>query len=179
MQKLPKPFKPSKAYWSAYGELYGDPVGKIKKEIKTSPRACNAVKCPTELREQINLCNWMDKSRILYFAIPNGGSRHMLEALNLKRSGVKRGVPDICIPVASQGYHGLYIELKRVKGGKISIEQTQWLDNLSYNGYKATVAYGCDHAQQIISEYFGDHDPASFNPLPFSPKIDEASVILG
>ena len=30
----------------------------------------------------------------------------------LKRQGVKAGVPDIMLPAARAGYHGLYIELK-------------------------------------------------------------------
>lgn len=48
----------------------------------------------------------------LLYHIPNGGSRNRLEAANLKRQGVKAGVPDLCLPVASGKYHGLYIELK-------------------------------------------------------------------
>ena len=44
--------------------------------------------------------------------IPNGGKRDKRTAVALKRQGVKAGVPDICLPVARNGYHGLYIELK-------------------------------------------------------------------
>mgnify|MGYP004433785991 CR=1 FL=1 len=33
-------------------------------------------------------------------------------AANLKRQGVKAGVPDLHLPVARGGYNGLYIELK-------------------------------------------------------------------
>ena len=31
----------------------------------------------------------------LLFAVPNGGSRHKIEAANMKRQGVKRGVADV------------------------------------------------------------------------------------
>lgn len=48
----------------------------------------------------------------LIYHIPNGGSRNELEAANLKRQGVKAGVPDLTLPVALNGYHGLYIEMK-------------------------------------------------------------------
>lgn len=49
------------------------------------------------------------------YHIPNGGHRDAAEAAHLKRLGVKAGVPDICLPVARQGLHGLYIELKAGK----------------------------------------------------------------
>ena len=34
----------------------------------------------------------------LLFAVPNGGSRHKVEAANMKRQGVKRGVADVNSP---------------------------------------------------------------------------------
>lgn len=37
--------------------------------------------------------------------IPNGGKRDKRTAVALKRQGVKAGVPDICLPVARNGYH--------------------------------------------------------------------------
>lgn len=41
--------------------------------------------------------------------------RDKATAVALKRQGVKAGVPDICLPVARNGYHGLHIELKAGK----------------------------------------------------------------
>ena len=55
-------------------------------------------------------CGWMEKQHPelkLLFHIPNGGSRNKAEAANLKAQGVKPGVPDLCLPVARCGYHGL------------------------------------------------------------------------
>ena len=43
----------------------------------------------------------------------------------MKRQGVKAGVPDICLPVARNGYHGLYIELKAGKN-KATKNQEKW-----------------------------------------------------
>lgn len=48
----------------------------------------------------------------LLYHIPNGGKRDAKTATILKRQGVKAGVPDLHLPVARGGYHGLYIELK-------------------------------------------------------------------
>lgn len=36
--------------------------------------------------------------------IPNGGSRNSAEAANLKRQGVKAGMPDIFLPVAREAF---------------------------------------------------------------------------
>lgn len=49
------------------------------------------------------------------YHVPNGGKRDAATAVALKRQGVKAGVPDIMLPAARAGYHGLYIELKAGK----------------------------------------------------------------
>lgn len=73
---------------------------------------------PHEGNEQEALFRWAAFVRgrfpeiDLLYHIPNGGSRNRLEAANLKRQGVKSGVPDLCLPVARGKYHGLYIEMK-------------------------------------------------------------------
>lgn len=115
---------------------------------------------PTEAEEQTALFEWatLMEHRIpalkMMFAIPNGGSRHKREAINLKRQGLKPGVPDICLAYPSGGYHGLYIELK-VGKNKPSQVQKQWLSKLSEAGYKAAVCYGFDDAMKTIMDYLG------------------------
>ena len=59
--------------------------------------------------------------------IPNGGKRGKAEAAKLKRMGVKPGVPDLHLPIARGGFHGLYVEMKRLDGGRVSSEQRVWL----------------------------------------------------
>ena len=68
-------------------------------------------------------------------------------------SWVKRGVPDICLPVARRGCHGLYIELKRVKGSHISREQLQWMDALARQGYQCAICKGWEMARDVIVDY--------------------------
>ena len=53
--------------------------------------------------------------------------RDIRTAANLKKEGVKRGVPDICLPVSRGKYHGLYIEMKAGKN-KPSKEQKEWIN---------------------------------------------------
>lgn len=79
----------------------------------------------------------------------------------LPAEGVKAGVPDLCLPVARGQYHGLYIELKRQRGGRTSDHQSEWLDALSAQGYKAALCYGWEQAAGTIIEYLtggGTHD---------------------
>lgn len=100
------------------------------------------------------------------FHIPNGGSRHIAEAGKLKAMGVKRGVPDICLPVqmtvyypnSHKHYSGLFIELKRPealdkKAGSVSKEQQEWLDFLISQGYACHVCYGWMAARDVIVGY--------------------------
>lgn len=88
----------------------------------------------------------------LLYHVPNGGSRNRLEAANLKRQGVKAGVPDLCLPVARGGFHGLYIEMKYGKN-KLSENQKQWLSDLRKQGYAAEVCYGWEQAAEMITKY--------------------------
>jgi hypothetical protein len=92
------------------------------------------------------------------YAVPNGGSRHMLEAVNLKREGVKRGVPDICLAWAAGGYHGLYIEMKRESGGRVSPEQKEWCDRLRAAGYRVEICRGFEAGKAAITNYLGEDD---------------------
>ena len=88
----------------------------------------------------------------LMFHIPNGGSRNKLEAANLKRQGVKAGVPDICLPVPRGKYHGLYIELKYGKN-KVTEKQSWWLKALSKQGYAVKVCYNFDETTKALIQY--------------------------
>lgn len=88
----------------------------------------------------------------LMYHIPNGGKRDARTGYRLKTEGVKAGVPDIFLPVAKQGYYGLYIELK-VGKNKPSKLQNMWLDNLKEQGYQTNVCYGWESAAGVIEEY--------------------------
>lgn len=107
----------------------------------------------TEAQEQVAVVEYCEWRRIPCFHIPNGGHRDVRTAYQLKRQGVKAGVPDLCIPVPSKGYHGLYIEMKRADGGRLSREQEGWLRLLSENGYRAEACHGADEAIALIDAY--------------------------
>ena len=88
----------------------------------------------------------------LLHAIGNGGKRNLIEAVRMKREGVKAGVSDIFLPVARGEFHGLYIELK-VKGGKTSHSQEWWIEETTKQGYLAVVCYGWVEASEVIKRY--------------------------
>lgn len=85
--------------------------------------------------------------------MPNGGYRDYYEGAKLKRMGVKSGVPDLCICLARGGYHGLYIELKRIFGGKLSDTQLVWRDILIKEGYMWREAKGSGECIRIVEDY--------------------------
>lgn len=66
---------------------------------------------------------------------------------------MKSGVPDLCLPVARGANHGLYIELKRQRGGRISEEQVRWIDGLLKQGYAAAICKGWQEAASVIIDY--------------------------
>lgn len=86
-------------------------------------------------------------------AIPNGGDRNKVVAAKLRAEGVKAGVPDIFLPCPRGGFHGLYIEMKRTRGGRVSREQQRWIDGLRAQGYRVEVCAGFDAAKKTIEEY--------------------------
>ena len=71
----------------------------------------------------------------------------------LKRMGVLKGVSDICIPVPTNGYNGVYIELKAGKN-KATKEQIAFIEKVKSNGYFATWVTGADEAIAIIAELY-------------------------
>lgn len=105
---------------------------------------------PSEHYEQVR---FVGKFRIAYpgvriFAIPNGGHRGKLTATKLKNEGVSRGVPDLFIPE-----WGLWIEMKRVKGGRLSPDQKDWIEYLKGCGYTAMVCQGSDDALAQVAQF--------------------------
>ncbi|WP_206458680.1 VRR-NUC domain-containing protein [Anaerovorax sp. IOR16] len=122
------------------------------------PRKSKYPKTQTEGIEQSTLMEWAELSKgkfpelRLLFHIPNGGSRHLIEAANLKKQGVKAGVPDLCLPVPKGEYHGLYIEMK-AKTNTPTKEQKEWIKELTQQGYFATVCWGWMQAAKVITDY--------------------------
>ena len=114
---------------------------------------------PTEHEEQAAVCQWAALVREQYpeldllFAIPNGARVAWTQAKKLRAEGLAAGVPDLMLPVAREGYHGLFIEMKRRRGGNLSPEQKLWGDALRKQGYLVIMAAGADRAITWLEKY--------------------------
>lgn len=113
---------------------------------------------PTEHDEQVALFREMhlrgctDPRWRQAFAIPNGGLRSKKTAARLKAEGVKSGVPDIFLPVSVGIWSGLFIEMKRSKGGRLTDEQREFIDKLDPH-FIVIVAHGAQEAIEKINDY--------------------------
>lgn len=119
---------------------------------------------PSEHAEQCALMDWAQMAygkhpelRWLY-ATPNGGLRHPKVAKQLKDEGAKPGVCDLFLPVPRCGYHGLYIEMKRQKGGRLSPEQKDFIEFVQSHGYRAEVCAGWIVARDVLMDYLNGSD---------------------
>ncbi len=83
----------------------------------------------------------------------NGVKMTKAQAVRAIAQGMKKGVADLFLPVKQGGYGGLYIEMKSAKG-RISIEQSKFLKDVSDNGYAAFVCYSADDAIKRIEDYY-------------------------
>lgn len=153
--------KPPKRYWRAYGMLYGEsqpeqlalaPSGEAPQPKKRAVKP--KVKAPTEQQEQFVAHAWLTKKNVIHHHSPNGGYRNPIEAAKFKRLGTSAGFPDLFIPYPRKGYHGLFIELKRVSGGKLSPEQVKWGEFLQRQGYAWYEAKGFADVEKIVKDYF-------------------------
>lgn len=114
---------------------------------------------PTEYEEQCTIFRlaqlYQKKYPELGFLIGslNGVRLTIGQAMKAKKTGLKKGVPDIFLPVARGCHAGLWVELKRIKGSKILPEQYDWQAFLSEHGYKHVFAYGAEEAWKVIIDY--------------------------
>ena len=99
----------------------------------------------------------------LLFAVPNGGKRSQKtnpktgktwspEATRLKKTGTRSGVADLVLAVGRP--HILLLELK-VKGGKLSDAQKDWLAKAAGQGHTTAVAYDFHAARAAIVNHIG------------------------
>lgn len=114
----------------------------------------------TENQHQMAVIKWSQQASVrqkwpelkLLFHIPNERKCTPLQGKNLQRMGVKRGVPDLCLPVPRGRYHGLYIEMK-TETGRASGDQKWWGEQLSVEGYFWEVCHGWESAARVLEWY--------------------------
>lgn len=104
-----------------------------------------------EAYHQITLARYLDRAGLLWCHVPNGGRRGKREAVELRLSGVKAGVPDVLIFTPAYGApKGCALELKGPKG-TASAEQGEWLAGLARLGWAVVLAYGYEDALEQLT----------------------------
>jgi hypothetical protein len=105
--------------------------------------------------EQREFVSWFRKNYkgIRIIAIPNGGQRNIATAARLKAEGVMRGVPDLYVPAWM-----LWIEMKKINGGRISPEQKDWHNYLQSINQNVIVTAGFEDAKLQIEDFTEEKD---------------------
>ena len=109
-----------------------------------------------EAREQIKLVDYLrlQYPKALFCASAGGMRTGWKVARQMKLMGYVSGHPDIAIYEPKGGYCGLFIEMKRCKGGVVSEEQRNYIASLLARGYFAAVANGFNEAKLVVDNYF-------------------------
>lgn len=124
-----------------------------------------------EFTEQCAFFEWLNyypSIRGVTFAIPNGGSRNLLEAVNLKRSGVTKGVPDTVMCIPNKTACGLFIEFKTGKN-QLTKEQAAMMHMLRNNGYECHVCCSLNEAREVVTKYLA----SSKIHFPYQPIVED------
>ena len=114
----------------------------------------------TELQHQQCVIKWGQQPGVrakypelaMLFHIPNERYCTPIQGKQLKRAGVRSGVPDLCLPVPSGRYHGLFIEMK-TDTGRAGEAQRWWVQRLNAAGYFAQVCHGWEAAVSMLEWY--------------------------
>lgn len=123
---------------------------------------------PSEHEDQGFMFSWWDKQGPLWgypknalFAIPNSqilmaeaGNKYAVMAY-LRAEGFRDGMLDTMLAIPMGGYHGLFLELKKVTGGTVSPEQASNVQMFRELGYAACVRAGAELAINTIKIYLG------------------------
>lgn len=112
-----------------------------------------AQRCLLMQRDAVPELEWL-------FAIKNAGHGDAIRGARSAAEGVKAGVPDLCLPVPSNSYFGLYVELKRPlapgkRAGTLGPDQDKWSKRLLASGYQWKLAFGWEAARDEILQYLG------------------------
>lgn len=121
---------------------------------------------PTEADEAECLLRWAYLQRWsgqrlsdLLIMIPNGAllggdaRQRAMTMARFKRMGFRTGVSDYLVPIQRPPYPGLFLELKRRKGGVISDDQEEFMAQMSGLGWKTAICFGWEESRDVIVDY--------------------------
>lgn len=130
---------------------------------------------PSEHAEQVGFVRWFRTKwpRVVIFAIPNGGKRNITTAKLLVKEGVVAGVPDLFIPA-----WGIWVEMKRQKGGRLSPDQEGMIAYLESIGHRVVVGFGAldasDKLLQLLKMDGAETEGGRLPPLATEDASDSS-----
>lgn len=104
----------------------------------------------------------------LIYHVPNGGARGKdpkdakVQGAKMVAAGLKKGTPDLCLPIPRQTYAALYIEMKRPKDGALSPHQKKRISMLSEVYNFIAVIDDWQLGTQLVRDYVFMADPMEF-----------------
>ena len=116
-----------------------------------------------EYEEQCIIFEWAKINEKKYnclkymFSTLNGVRLTIGQAKKAKKSGNKKGVPDIILPYNNGSRSGLYIELKTMTGNA-SREQKDYIEYLKSQNYHAEIVSGHKKSIELIEEYINGQE---------------------
>ena len=104
-----------------------------------------------EDRLQSALCRLLalyeTQGRLMYYSVPNAARRSKASAAHLKRTGMRAGVPDICL-LFPRG-RIVFVEVKTPKG-RHSPSQREWQERANGLGHTVLTARSVDDIHDIV-----------------------------
>ena len=116
----------------------------------------------SEYQEQCNLVEYLELKGLKFSKIAQDTyAKGWSTKIKNKKSGVRKGLPDLLIilPPMVNGYGArlLFIELKTVRGGKLSPEQKEWINELNkIVNVSAHCCKGFDASVELIEQLLGE-----------------------
>lgn len=104
-----------------------------------------------EANFQVGVVRFLRMAGYYVFAVPNGGSRNVIEAANLKAQGVMAGVSDLILLLPHKVY---FIELKNPNGkGRQSPAQREFEDNVRAYGQEYLLWDNWAQVEQFVNAH--------------------------
>jgi hypothetical protein len=118
-----------------------------------------------EADEQKSLVQWLRLKKITHFAVGNENNHSGIIRQSIKNQGLaariiamienkakamgkRKGVSDLVVLLP--GAKAVFIELKRRDGGKVSVDQDIWRQEVTELGFEAHICHGFDEAMAVI-----------------------------
>ena len=89
--------------------------------------------------------------KYICFAVPNGGSRNVIEAANMKKEGIMAGVADLII-IAD--HKVLFVEMKTRKGKQCD-SQKEFQEKVERLGFKYVICRSLDEFIIAVNAWLG------------------------